>query len=111
MNAIVKVLTGVLAVLAVVACLATVGILGYSMIRPQDDEEPVQNMEEPRQDEAGENVADAGQQPVPTTVPEGQSGNASAPTPLVNATPVKHGTTPANQVQDYEESNDTKATC
>lgn len=48
MNAIVKVLTGVLAVLAVVACLATVGILGYSMIRPQDDEETVRNMEEPR---------------------------------------------------------------
>ena len=111
MNAIVKVLTGVLAVLAVVACLATVGILGYSMIRPQDDEEPVQNMEEPRQDEAGENVADAGQQPVPTTVPEGQSGNASAPTPLVNATPVNHGTTPANHVHDYEETIETKATC
>ncbi len=111
MNAIVKVLTGVLAVLAVVACLATVGILGYSMIRPQDDEETVQNMEEPRQDEAGENVADAGQQPVPTTVPEGQSGNASAPTPLVNATPVNHGTTPANHVHDYEESIETKATC
>ena len=111
MNAIVKVLTGVLAVLAVVACLATVGILGYSMIRPQDDEETVQNMEEPRQDEAGENAADAGQQPVPTTVPEGQSGNASAPTPLVNATPVNHGTTPANHVHDYEESIETKATC
>lgn len=111
MNAIVKVLTGVLAVLAVVACLATVGILGYSMIRPQDDEETVQNMEEPRQDEAGENVADAGQQPVPTTVPEGQSGNASAPTPLVNATPVNYGTTPANHVHDYEESIETKATC
>lgn len=111
MNAIVKVLTGVLAVLAVVACLATVGILGYSMIRPQDDEETVQNMEEPRQDEAGENVADAGQQPVPTTVPEGQSGNASAPTPLVNATPVNHGTTPSNHVHDYEESIETKATC
>lgn len=111
MNAIVKVLTGVLAVLAVVACLATVGILGYSMIRPQDDEETVQNMEEPRQDESGENVADAGQQSVPTTVPEGQSGNVSAPTPLVNATPVNHGTTPANHVHDYEESIETKATC
>ena len=80
MNAIVKVLTGVLAVLAVVACLATVGILGYSMIRPQDDEETVRNMEEPRQDEAGESpAADAGaQQPVPTTVPEEQSENVSA---------------------------------
>ena len=41
MNAIVKVLTGVLAVLAVVACLATVGILGYSMIRPRSEERRV----------------------------------------------------------------------
>lgn len=113
MNAIVKVLTGVLAVLAVVACLATVGILGYSMIRPQDDEETVQNMEEPRQDEAGESAAtDAGeQQPVPTTVPEEQSENVSAPTPLVSATPANRQVDLANHVHDYEESIETKATC
>ncbi|MCI8976234.1 hypothetical protein D5282_13240 [bacterium 1xD8-48] len=113
MNAIVKVLTGVLAVLAVVACLATVGILGYSMIRPQDDEETVRNMEEPRQDEAGESpAADAGaQQPVPTTVPEEQSENVSAPTPLVSATPANQQVDLANHVHDYEESIETKATC
>lgn len=112
MNAIVKVLTGVLAVLAVVACLATVGILGYSMIRPEDDEETVQNTEEPRQDEGGEEEpADVGQSPVPTTVPEEQSENVSEPTPLVSATPAKQSVDLANHVHDYEESVETKATC
>ena len=75
MNAIVKVLTGILAVLAVVACLATVGIIGYSMIRPEDDEETVQNVEEPPAEEAkndGTQTNDDAQQPVPTMVPQGE---------------------------------------
>ncbi|MDE6892856.1 MAG: hypothetical protein K2P50_13775 [Lachnospiraceae bacterium] len=114
MNAIVKVLTGILAVLAVVACLATVGIIGYSMIMPEDDEETVQNVEEPPAEEAkndGTQTNDAAQQPVPTMVPQGEEGNTAQPTPLAGAAPTNQGTGQSNHVHDYKESIESKATC
>ncbi|MCM1134172.1 MAG: hypothetical protein NC400_01230 [Clostridium sp.] len=107
MNTIVKALTGILAVVAVIACLATVGILGYSMVHPGDDDETTQNTEEAR----GEaDVEDVSAEPVPTMIPEGEADGAASPVPLAAATPGRV-TNLENHVHDYEESVETKATC
>lgn len=109
MNTIVKVLTGILAVVAVIACLATIGILGYSMIHPGDDGEAATGREEARRDEDGGEPSS--EQPVPTVIPEGESDNTSVPSPLAVATPGNRTADLANHVHDYEESVETKATC
>ena len=100
MNGIVKVLTGILGVLAVAACITTAVIIGYSMTNqeestevtvqasPEDAEEPVQTPEAA----------------VPTEAPEVSPGPEAAQTPSPVAVSEDH-------THDYEESVDKKATC
>ena len=101
MNGIMKVLTGILAVLAVTASLATAGIIGYSMIRPQEKVE--ENGNETQVLEASTQAAE-----VPTTAPEASAApDAGSPTP----TPLSQPSVSDTHVHDYEETVDKKATC
>ncbi|NBJ94079.1 hypothetical protein [Parablautia muri] len=108
MSGIAKVLTGILAVMAVVACLATISIIGYAMLGVGDDGnmEVSQNTDEP-----AEEVPVATQAPTPeatpTNVPEATA------LPDVENLLLSTGRTVdlANHVHDYKESVEKKATC
>lgn len=117
MNGIVKVLTCILGVLAVVACLATVGIIGYSFTGAADQKqiEASQNQDKPQEmvvnTVTAENPSDD-EQAVPTKAPEavaetenevGKEGQTPEP--------IKAEIDPATHVHDYEESVEKKATC
>lgn len=104
MSGIVKALTCVLGVLAVVACLATVGIIGYSMTSTEDNNtmETAQNRETETPPPLPTEVP-----AVPTTAPD------VSPTPEDNRTPapVQNVREMLDHVHDYEESVEKKATC
>ena len=104
MSGIVKALTCVLGVLAVVACLATVGIIGYSMTNTEDNNtmETAQNRETETPPPLPTEVP-----AVPTTAPD------VSPTPEDNRTPapVQNVREMLDHVHDYEESVEKKATC
>ena len=117
MNGIVKALTCILGVLAVVACLATVGIIGYSFMSAPDQKktEASQNQDKPQEmamnTATAENLSDA-EPAVPTKEPENTAkaeneagGEGQTPEPL------KTQIDPATHVHDYEESVEKKATC
>lgn len=98
MNGALKVLTCILGALAVIACLATVGILGYSMINPGTQ----QTTGKGKIDQLPENVVVNGDtetsQAVPTEMPSVTPGQTTTPTDL-------------NHVHDYKEQVIKKATC
>ena len=98
MNGILKVLTCILGALAVIACLATVGILGYSMINP--GKQPAIGTTKTEQSSASDNAGDGtgANQVVPTEIPSVTPGQTAAPTDL-------------NHVHDYKEQTVKKATC
>lgn len=100
MNGIVKVLTGVLGVLAVAACITTAVVIGYSMTRQEDDTETAAQA-------SPENTEEQVQEPeaaLPTEVPEISPGPEAAQTPSPVAVSEDH-------THDYEETIDKKATC
>ncbi len=97
MNGIVKVLTGILAVLAVAACITTVVIIGYSMTNQQEDTvEAAQVSPQPSVDTQEPT-------PVPQQTPQETSGEEPAQTPA----PVEQA---AEHAHDYAETVDKKAT-
>lgn len=100
MNGIVKVLTGVLGVLAAAACITTAVVIGYSMTRQEDDTEVTAQA-------SPENAEEQVQEPgaaLPTEVPEISPGSEAAQTPSPVAVSEDH-------THDYEETIDKKATC
>ncbi len=103
MNGIVKVLTGVLGVLAIVACIATAVIIGYSMTNQEDNREVTAQTSPEAPAEVAEQVEQT-PQAVPTQTPEISPEPEAARTP----SPV---TVSADHTHDYEESVDKKATC
>lgn len=117
MNGIVKVLTCILGVLAVVACLATVGIIGYSFTgaAEQKQTEVSQNQDKPQEvvidTVTAEDSSEAGQT-VPTKVPETDAETEKeAAKEGQTPEPIKSEIDPATHVHDYEESIEKKATC
>lgn len=96
MSGLVKVLTGILGVMAVVACLATVGIIGYSMTGA-GSQKNADALPTPDQTQVSA---------VPTQAPEEAEPSQSAePT----QTPRPIGNT--DHIHDYEESLVKRATC
>lgn len=96
MNGLVKALTCILGVLAAVACLATIGIIGYTL----SDKSSEKNIETVREQEV---IVLEEASPVPTTIPEGTETAASiSPEQLSNL---------EGHVHDYEASEEIKATC
>ena len=91
MNGIVKVLTGILGVLAVMVCLATVGIVGYALIGGGNDKNDVETV----QREEAESVEASA---VPTQIPEATADpdTETAPQPLDKLRDV------LSHVHDYE---------
>ena len=117
MNGIVKVLTCILGVLAVVACLATVGIIGYSFTGASDQKniQTSQSQDEP-QNIVVNTILEEGQQEnevaVPTEAPEGTENTESGKGDKVKTPePSKTVADMENHVHDYEESVEKKATC
>ncbi len=108
MSGIAKVLTGILAVMAVVACLATISIIGYAMLGIGDDgkAEVSQNTDEPPKEEDA-----AAQAPTPEATPTNVPEEAASPDvediPLSTDKVVDL----TNHVHDYKESVEKKATC
>ncbi len=101
MSGLMKVLTGILGVMAVVACLATVGIIGYSMAGGQNAKNGLPTASPGA--ESGEQIMT----PVPTQVPESEEPSQSAE-PTQVPRPVTEGT---DHIHDYEETMVKKATC
>ncbi len=117
MNGLIKALTCILGVLAVVACLATIGIIGYTMTgggsaknkltsnRADGTISPDNIVVEVEELTSGENVDEATDDnlPVPTAIPDGAS---TTPAPgaenIVNL---------AGHVHDYKPEEVIKATC
>ena len=103
MNGIVKALTCVLGILAVIACLATVGILGYSMTGAEND---------------GSKTAQSTSEPKATQIPltPTEAPNVS-PSPTVDSEkvevpePTSKTIDMSNHVHDYVETVEVKATC
>lgn len=104
MNGIMKVLTGILAVLAVTASLATAGIIGYSMIHPQESRNV--EVEEKGGEPASVEVSTLSEQ-TPTAAPAETPSQDAAVTP----TPLSPAAVSPDHVHDYEESVDKRATC
>lgn len=98
MSGLLKVLTGILGVMAVVACLATVGIIGYSMTGAGS-----QKNTEKTSLEAEEQVRSSA---VPTQMPEEETPSQS-PEPLQTPRPIGN----TDHVHDYEETLVKRATC
>ena len=111
MNGILKVLTAILGVLAVIACLATIGIAGYSMV----NNDTSQNRNTKGQldslpsdvtiDSNGNLVVQASAVPTMTPVSDGSADAGTVPTP----TPVSADV--SNHAHDYQETVVKKATC
>lgn len=103
MNGIVKALTCVLGILAVIACLATVGILGYSLTGAEND---------------GSKTAQSTSEPKATQIPltPTEAPNVS-PSPTVDSEkvevpePTSKTIDMSNHVHDYVETVEVKATC
>lgn len=98
MSGLLKVLTGILGVMAVVACLATVGIIGYSMTGAGS-----QKNTEKTSLEVEEQVRSSA---VPTQMPEEETPSQS-PEPLQTPRPIGN----TDHVHDYEETLVKRATC
>ncbi|MBD5472525.1 MAG: hypothetical protein HDR20_06405 [Lachnospiraceae bacterium] len=102
MSGLVKVLTGLLGVMAVVACLATIGIIGYSMTGA--------GAEKNANVTAEVTAAPMAEQALVTAVPEQTPGEEE---PSQSAEPVQ---TPrpigdTDHIHDYEETIEKRATC
>lgn len=95
MENVLKVLTAILGILAVIVCLATIGVVGYSLaggnISPVS--EKVENTAEPEEYDEEEAA------PTPTIVPDVNSEIENQPVSI------------KDHVHDYKESIDRKATC
>lgn len=114
MSGIAKVLTGILAVMAVVACLATISIIGYAMLGVGDGKstEASQNTNEPAGETSGAiQTPEEAQEPTPSATPTNVSEATASPdvenVPLSTDRVVDL----TNHVHDYEESVEKKATC
>lgn len=91
MNGVLKALTCILGGLAVIACLTTIGILGYSMSNPETKQTTVHKS-------TGQNQENMEQMAVPTQTPAASSEATIVPTDL-------------NHVHDYKEQVIRKANC
>lgn len=98
MSGLMKVLTGILGVMAVVACLATVGIIGYSMTGA--------GAQKNTEKTSSETVEQVQASTVPTQAPLDEEPSQSAE-PVQTPRPI--GST--DHVHDYEETVVKKATC
>lgn len=96
MNTLFKALSGILAVLAVVACLATIGIIAYSVMDSNSQNKVQQTVAETNQDAAAQMTA------LPALELEENRQEA----PAITNMPVS-----ADHTHDYKESVETKATC
>lgn len=90
MNGIVKVLTAILGIMAVIACLATVGIIGYSMLGGGNENTETTVIVQQVQPDA---LA------TPSASPEAEADSYEVPTDL------------SGHVHNYEATVDKKATC
>ncbi|MBQ8596321.1 MAG: hypothetical protein IJ409_00890 [Lachnospiraceae bacterium] len=93
MNGIVKVLTAILGIMAVIACLATVGIIGYSMLGGKKENTETQIVVQVQQPTAD---------PVPSAAPTPESDTGGEDVVPVNL---------SGHIHDYTESVEKKATC
>ena len=103
MNGIVKALTCVLGILAVIACLATVGILGYSMTGTENDgSKTAQSTSEPKATQIPLTPTEA---PNVSSSPTVDSEKVEVPEPRSRTIDM------SNHVHDYVETVEVKATC
>ena len=103
MNGIVKALTCVLGILAVIACLATVGILGYSMTGTENDgSKTAQSTSEPKATQIPLTPTEA---PNVSSSPTVDSEKVEVPEPTSKTIDM------SNHVHDYVETVEVKATC
>ena len=100
MNGIVKVLTGILGVLAIIACITTAVIIGYSMTNHEESEQTAAAPEQTGEP-LPQQTMDA---PVPTQTPQADPAPEQAPAPVPEQAAGDHA-------HDYEEAVDKKATC
>ena len=111
MNGMLKVLTAILGVLAVVACLATIGIVGYSMTNndtSQNSNTKGQTDSLPSDvtiDSNGNLVVQASAVPTMTPETDGSASTDQVPTPTPASADV------SNHAHDYQETVVKKATC
>lgn len=96
-----KVLTGILGVLAVIACLSTVGIVGYTIIGGGGENSTQQ---------AVQTVDESIASPLPTQTPDTADAQAIQ-TPESISEEKTAPATAADHVHDYTESVELKATC
>lgn len=112
MNGILKVLTAILGALAVIACLATIGIVGYSMTNNSNTSQNNHTKGQPDTipsdvafDGDGNLVVQASAVPTMTPESDGSTDAGTIPAPTPASTDV------SNHVHDYQESVVKKATC
>ncbi|WP_286080740.1 hypothetical protein [Parablautia intestinalis] len=114
MSGVAKVLTGILAVMAVVACLATISIIGYAMLGIGDGEntEVSVNTDEPDKQETAV-LQTPEPEATPSAIPEEAASPEAAVSPGAENVPVSTDNVinSAGHVHDYEESVEKKATC
>ena len=112
MNGIFKVLTAVLGVLAVIACLTTIGIVGYTIT--STPEEDTSQMEEQKSSLPTDVIVDGDgniveqASAVPTITPQPEEDASS---PIVSPTPTAASIQSGSHVHDYQETIVKKATC
>ena len=100
MNGFIKVLTGIMGVLAIAACITTAVVIGYSMTNQEDS---IETAGEPSPGTAKEQEGEQ-QAAVPTSVPQISPTPQAAQTPAPSAVSESH-------THDYEEEVDKKVTC
>ncbi len=100
MNGFIKVLTGIMGVLAIAACITTAVVIGYSMTNQEDS---IETAGEPSPGTAKEQAGEQ-QAAVPTSVPQISPTPQAAQTPAPSAVSESH-------THDYEEEVDKKVTC
>ncbi len=100
MNGIMKVLTCILGALAVVACIATVGIIGYSMTGAGEEKNTAVSADEVQENQIS---------PIPTQVPDSDNEEANQEENGTVSTPQPIGDD--GHVHDFEETVEKKATC
>lgn len=112
MNGILKVLTAILGALAVIACLATIGIVGYSMTNNSNTSQNNHTKGQPDTipsdvafDGDGNLVVQASAVPTMTPESDGSTDAGTIPAPTPASTDV------SNHVHDYQETVVKKATC
>lgn len=102
MNGIIKVLTSILGIMAVTACLATIGIIGYSMLGDRTAD---------TQEQAVAQIQPSEQAAVPSATPDMETQDAAEETETEEVPTEIIPTEISGHVHDYKETVEISATC